>query len=122
MRKRSSRTPGLKPVVLACIFLFAAAGCSSVDLGQIDETENPRDDMPGPGIFSDDDGETALQWSSDTDQASTETEQASLTTTDEQAEFEQFKIWNELRTKAADSDEYQEFLQWLKYQDFKSAQ
>jgi len=109
-------------VVLACIFLFAAAGCSSVDLGQIDETENPRDDMPGPGIFSDDDGETALQWSSDTDQASTETEQASLTTTDEQAEFEQFKIWNELRTKAADSDEYQEFLQWLKYQDFKSAQ
>lgn len=122
MRQIPARTSGLKPAVLVFIFLLGAAGCSSVDLGQIDETENPRDDMPGPGIFSDDDGETALQWSSDKDQTTAEVAQPSPTTMDDKAEFEQFKIWNELRTNAPDSDEYQEFLQWLKYQDFKATQ
>jgi len=115
-----TRTSGITPAVLACIILFAAAGCSSVDLGQIDETEDPRDDMPGPGVFSDDDGETTLKWSSEKSQAPEETEPANLTAVDEQAEFEQFKKWNDLRSNAADSAEYQEFLQWLKYQEFKT--
>jgi hypothetical protein len=116
------KTSGLKPAVLACIFLFSAAGCSSVDLGQIDETEDPRDDMPGPGIFADENGETALKWSSEKSETPAEAEQPDLSKVDEQAEFEQFKKWNDLRTNAADSAEYQEFLQWLKYQEFKSAQ
>jgi len=120
MSKRLSKTTGLKPAVLACVFLFAAAGCSSVDLGQIDETEDPRDDMPGPGIFTDENGETALKWSSEKSETPTDTEQASLSSMDEQAEFEQFKKWNDLRTNAADSAEYQEFLRWLKYQEFKA--
>ena len=41
---------------------------------------------------------------------------------DEKAEFEQFKIWNKLRTEGAETAEYQEFLQWLEYQEFKASQ
>jgi len=41
---------------------------------------------------------------------------------DEKTEFEYFKIWNKLRTKGAESDEYREFLQWLNYQNFKTKQ
>ena len=107
---------------LAGIYLLTAAGCSSMNLGQIDETEDPRDDMPGPGIFSDEKGNTNLKWSSDKNQPPAEPVQSDLTTTDEKAEFEQFKVWNELRTKDSGSEEYQEFLQWLKYQDFKVGQ
>ena len=107
---------------LAGIYLLTAAGCSSMNLGQIDETEDPRDDMPGPGIFSDEHGNTKLKWSSDKNQPPAEPVQSDLTTTDEKAEFEQFKVWNELRTKDSGSEEYQEFLQWLKYQDFKVGQ
>jgi len=110
------------PAVLTVILLFTTAGCSSIDLGQIDETEDPRDDMPGPGVFSDDNGESPLKWSNEKNQAPVETEQASLSVMDDKAEFEQFKKWNDLRTNAADSAEYQEFLQWLKYQKFKAAQ
>jgi hypothetical protein len=42
--------------------------------------------------------------------------------TQEQAEFEQFKVWNDLRSNGTDSAEYQEFQQWLEYQKFKSSQ
>ena len=42
--------------------------------------------------------------------------------TDEKAEFEQFKKWDNLRTNDADSVEYQEFLEWIKYQKFKAGQ
>ena len=93
-----------------------------MDLGQIDETEDPREEMPGPGIFSDDKGETKLKWSTDKNQPSVEAAEVSSTTTDEKAEFEQFKLWNKLRTEQMDSEEYQEFLQWLIYQDFKGIQ
>ncbi len=112
----------LMPPALAGIYLLTAAGCSSMDLGQIDETEDPRDEMPGPGIFSDDKGETKLKWSTDKNQPSVEAAEVSSTTTDEKAEFEQFKLWNKLRTEDSESKEYQEFLQWLMYQDFKGKQ
>ncbi len=112
----------LAPAALSGIFLLIAAGCSSMNLGQIDETEDPRDDMPGPGIFSDDKGETKLKWSTDKNQPSVEAAEVSSTTMDEKAEFEQFKLWNKLRTEDSGSKEYQEFLQWLIYQDFKGKQ
>ena len=110
-------------------------GCSGANLGDIDESVDSREQMPGPGIFADDEGETTLKWSS----ASTEPEaaasntnsaavtasaatSAAATVSPEQAEFEQFKAWNELRTNGTESVEYQEFLQWLEYQKFKSSQ
>ena len=112
----------LSPAVLTTLLLLSTAGCSSVNLGQIDETPDDREEMAGPGIFADDEGETALKWSSDDKQATSNPEPSSVIALDEKAEFEQFKIWNELRTRGAESAEYQEFLQWLEYQEFKARQ
>lgn len=114
--------PWLMPAVLTTLLLLNTAGCSSVNLGQIDETPDDREEMPGPGIFADDEGETTLKWSSDDKQAASNPEASNVTALDEKAEFEQFKIWNELRTKGAETAEYQEFLQWLEYQKFKTSQ
>jgi len=118
--------PGHAPQLfrLACAILLslATAACSGVDLGQIDETVDSREEMPGPGIFADDKGETVLKWTSDSDDPEPTSEQIDLIATQQQAEFEQFKNWNNLRTNATDSPEYQEFLQWLEYQKFKSNQ
>ena len=114
---------------LAALLLFTAAGCSR-NLGQIDETPDDREEMAGPGVFTEDDGQTKLKWSTDKDKSTT-TAAATGTTAatatgdaplDEKAEFEQFKAWNALRTNGADSAEYQEFLQWLEYQKFKNSQ
>lgn len=46
MSKRLTTKSKLKSAVLTGIFLLNAAGCGSVNLGQIDETEDPREDMP----------------------------------------------------------------------------
>ena len=112
----------LMPAALTGIYLLSAAGCSSMNLGEIDETQDPREEMPGPGIFSDEKGDTNLKWSNDKNQPLAEPVQSSSPTTDEKAEFEQFKVWNELRTEDRGSEEYQEFLQWLNYQEFKARQ
>ncbi len=134
----------LKPALLACMIMLAAAGCGSVNLGDIDETESERDDMPGPGIFADEDGETTLKWVVDTKNSekapaaevetaqtsnAVESEQAEAVpapapapapTMDDKSEFEAFKEWKRLRTEGADSAEYQEFLLWLEYRKFKN--
>ena len=110
----------LTPAALSGIFLLTAAGCSSMNLGQIDETLDPREEMPGPGIFSDEEGNTTLKWSTDNNQPSVEAAEVSSTTMDDKAEFEQFKRWNKLRTEDKESKEYQEFLLWLSYQEFKA--
>jgi hypothetical protein len=116
----------------AVLLLLAVAGCSGANLGDIDEEVNSREQMPGPGILADENGESTLKWSSDSKQqeAQSTTSQAAVAAsastatamTPEQAEFEQYKAWNELRTSGADSPEYREFLQWLEYQQFKSNQ
>ena len=123
--------PRLVPVVL---LTFLNVACSGTDLGQIDESVDSREEMAGPGIFSDDQGESSLKWSSDSSETASTTTAASTTAaaststeadtsvTQEQAEFEQFKAWNELRSNGSESAEYQEFQQWLEYQKFKSSQ
>lgn len=112
----------LLQAVLTALLLLNAAGCSSVNLGQIDETPNDREEMAGPGILADDKGETALKWSSNDKPTASNPEPSDVTALDEKAEFEQFKIWNELRTRGSESAEYREFLQWLEYQEFKARQ
>ncbi len=112
----------ITPAALAALLLLTTAGCGSVNLGQIDESVDDREEMAGPGIFADAEGETALKWSNEKKQASVQPGQSAVTAMDEKAEFEQFKLWDELRTKRSDSAEYQEFLQWLKYQEFKIEQ
>jgi hypothetical protein len=109
----------LLPVVL----LLAATGCSNTNLGDIDESVDSREQMAGPGIFADESDETKLKWSSDNSESAAELAvPADSAVVAEQTEFEQFKIWSELRTKGVDSPEYQEFQQWLEYQKFKSSQ
>lgn len=117
----------LKPAVMACLVMLVTAGCSSANLGQIDESESDRESMPGPGIFDGDDGETALKWSNESQPAAAQSEavaaqpaENTIPAMDEKAEFEQFKQWNELKTNAPQSPEYQEFLQWLEYRKFKA--
>ena len=108
--------------VLASILLVVAAGCSSANLGNIDETDDPRETMPGPGVLDDEQGETPLKLETGGNKTSATSVQASAAPLDEKAEFEQFKKWDHLRTNAAESAEYQEFLEWIKYQKFKAGQ
>ncbi len=70
MRINLATISKLKPAALMVLLLLNAAGCSSVNLGQIDETEDPRDDMPGPGVLSNDNGESTLIWNNDDSQPS----------------------------------------------------
>jgi len=110
----------------------AAFGCSNRNLGDFDDTPNSLEIMPGPSIFADDSGKSPLQWNTD-DEASGKQASASkpaaaapaqgdMTQAEEQAEFEQFKAWNRLRTEDPESPQYQEFLQWMEYRKFKSGQ
>jgi len=125
VRSRLLNLSRLAPLVL---LLVLTAACSGANLGQIDESVDSREEMPGPGIFSDDEGESSLTWSSDSSAPSSTATAASASTaadtnmTQEQAEFEQFKVWHDLRSNGSESAEYQEFQQWLEYQKFKSSQ
>jgi hypothetical protein len=112
----------LKRTVLTGILLLTAVGCSSANLGNIDETEDPREDMPGPGILANKQGETPLTMETGGSKKTVNAAPVSSTPSDEQAEFEQFKKWDHLRTQGAESAEYQEFLEWIKYQKFKAGQ
>lgn len=119
----------------AALMLLVATGCSNSNLGGFDDKMDNRDDMPGPGVFAQDDGKPALSWTvgeGDSDAALKQTDSttdsaaatagAAKTTAADRAEFEQFKAWNELRTSGRDSEEYREFQQWLEYRKFKSAE
>ena len=106
----------------AVFLLLAAAGCAGTDLGQIDETRDERDDMRGPGIFADEDGETKLKWTVGGEQAASAEQSSAVVELDEKTEFELFKQWQRLRTEGSDSEEYREFLQWLEFRKLKAAQ
>ena len=108
--------------VLAGILLVTATGCSNMNLGNIDETDDPRETMPGPGVLDNEQGESPLTLKTGADKEAAKPAPVAAPVMDEKAEFEQFKKWDHLRTNAADSAEYQEFLEWLKFQKFKTGQ
>ena len=117
-------------MLLASFFL--ASGCESVNLSDIYETPDAREVKPGPGVLDGEDGEPALTWtferSNDTaaDSSAPAVSAQSIPTEgpelDEKEEFEQFKIWNDLRTNRPDSAAYREFRQWLEYREFKKSE
>lgn len=112
----------MKRTILAGILMVVAVGCSSTNLGNIDESEDPRENMSGPGVLADEQGETPLKLKTGNDKQPAKPVVTASAPLDEKAEFEQFKKWDNLRTNEADSAEYQEFLEWIKYQQFKAGQ
>jgi len=112
----------LRRAILAGVLLATAAGCGSTNLGNIDETDDPRETMPGPGVLADEQGESPLTLKTGADKETAKPAPVAAPVMDEKAEFEQFKKWDNLRTNAAESAEYQEFLEWIKYQKFKAGQ
>ena len=80
MRSFSLNLPRLAPLVL---LLFLNAACSGTNLGQIDESVDSREEMPGPGIFSDDEGESSLKWNELRSNGA------------ESAEYQEFQQWLE---------------------------
>ena len=109
----------LIPLVLTVFMLLVSAGCSSVHLGDIDETMDHRDDMPGPGILSDEDGKSKLSWSSKSRSSVAESTGSNAVGMDEINEFELYKDWRKQKSEGENSADYQEFLQWLEFQKFK---
>ena len=108
------------PRLVVLLLALAAGACSNTNLGDIDESVDSREQMPGPGIFDGEDGESALSWSSDS--SADRSVAAQQSSADQRAEFEQFKAWQALREQGEDSPEYREFRQWLEFQKFKSGQ
>ena len=123
-----------KRLLLLCLCGLLTAGCGATNLGDIDETQSERDAMPGPGVFTGEDGVASLRWDGDSgaaeqgaemaDKADDDVVTAASTppAMDEKAEFEAFKQWQRLRAEGAESAEYQEFLQWLEFQRFKATE
>jgi hypothetical protein len=99
-----------------CILLL---GACTVTGPADDGYDNSNEWVDNGRLLSSDD---KTLYKSEQKQASVKAKQASLMPLDDKAEFEEFKIWNKLRTKGEESEEYMEFIQWLNYQDFKAKQ
>ncbi len=99
-----------------CSFrLSACTGTGPADDGY----DNSHEWVDNGRLLSD---EQKTIYSSEQKQASAKQDQVRSIEMDDKAEFEQFKAWNKLKTEDRNSDEYQEFLQWLNYQEFKTSQ
>jgi hypothetical protein len=112
----------MRRVILTGVLLVTATGCSNANLGDLNETDDPRETMPGPGVLANEQGESPLTLKTGADKKAAKPVPVAAPAMGEKAEFEQFKKWDNLRTIAAESAEYQEFLEWLKYQKFKAGQ
>ena len=99
-----------------CTFLLGACAVT----GPADDGYDNSNEWVDTGRLLSDDKKTV--YNSEQKQVSVKPEQTSSVALDDKAEFEQFKRWNQLRTEDRESAEYQEFLQWLNYQDFKTSQ
>jgi len=103
-------------VILFCTFLLGACTVT----GPVDDGFDTDNEWVDNGRILSDDVKTL--YSSEQKQVSAKQDQVSSVALDDKAEFEQFKIWNQLKTEDRESEEYQEFLQWLNYQNFKTSQ
>jgi hypothetical protein len=112
----------MRRAILTGVLLVIATGCSNANLGDLNETDDPRETMPGPGVLANEQGESPLTLKTGADKKAAKPVPVAAPAMGEKGEFEQFKKWDNLRTNAAESAEYQEFLEWLKYQKFKAGQ
>lgn len=124
IRAPQAAVPKRLPLLFLCSLLVA--GCGAANLGDIDETQSERDAMPGPGVFTGEDGVARFGVGEQGAAAEQGTEVADAAVApapgnmDEKAEFEAFKEWQRLRARGAESEEYREFLQWLEFRRFKA--
>ena len=102
------------------IFLYSFLLGACTVTGPADDGYDNSNEWVNTGRLLSDEKKTI--YSSEQKQVSAKQDQVSSVALDDKAEFEQFKIWNKLRTEEMDSEEYQEFLQWLNYQNFKTSQ
>jgi len=99
-----------------CSFLLGACTVT----GPADDGYDNSNEWVNTGRLLSDEKKT--MYSSEQKQVAAKQDQGSSIALDDKAEFEQFKIWNQLKTEDRESEEYQEFLQWLNYQNFKTSQ
>lgn len=104
--------------LIFCNFLLAACAVT----GPADDGYDNSNEWVDTGRLLSEDVTTVYSSEPKQDAPTSEPIQASAMALDEKTEFEYFKKWNQLRTEGAESAEYQEFLQWLKFQNFKAAQ
>ena len=102
--------------LFVCTFLL---GACTVTGPADDGYDNSNEWVDNGRLLSSD---TKTLYKSEQNQASGKPVETSSMALDEKTEFEYFKIWNNLRTNGVESEEYQEFLQWLNYQKFKAGQ
>lgn len=75
----------------------------------------------GPGVLSDESGEIVLWRGTTTEQSTTDgAATSSAISTSEAEEFNAFKRW--LKARQAQDESYQEFQQWLKYEEYRRLQ
>ena len=99
-----------------CTFLLGACAVT----GPADDGFDNSNEWVDTGRLLSDEKKTI--YSSEQKQVSAKQDQVSSIALDDKAEFEQFKRWTKLRTEDRESEEYQDFLQWLNYQNFKTSQ
>ena len=104
---------------LALFICTALLGACTVT-GPADDGYDNLNEWVNNGRLLSEDDKTLYQ--SEQKQAAVQPKQTSSMALGEKSEFDQFKIWNRLRTEGVESEEYQEFIQWLNYQDFKAKQ
>ena len=102
-------------VLFICTFLLSACAVT----GPADDGFDNSNEWVDIGRLLSDEKKTV--YSSEQKQVSVKQDQVSSIALDEKAEFEQYKRWNQLRTEDRESAEYQEFLLWLNYQNFKTS-
>ena len=106
--------------MILLISLLGMVSCATTPARDEDFTiygEEPE----GPGVISDESGEIVLWPGTTTEQnAKDGVAAASSISASEAEEFNAFKRW--LKSKQAQDDSYQEFQQWLKYEEYRRLQ
>ena len=114
-------------ILLIGLALILLAGCA----GQPFEPDAPGEMLPGPGVFSGEDGEFTLYKSKDKAKGRKKEKEVTGITgeTAEAKEFQEFQEWKketrefkefqEWKKTMRDSEEYQEFLEYRKWKKYK---
>ncbi len=115
-----SRMKNKATSIILLISLLGIVSCATTPAQDEDFTiygEEPE----GPGVLSDERGEIVLWPGTTTEQSTTDgAATSSGISVNEAEEFNAFKRW--LKARQAQDESYQEFQQWLKYEEYRRLQ